>query len=242
MSLSIIIPAYNEEDQIKNTLKKLVEFKKIINDLDIIIIDDQSTDKTYYIVKKFAKRKKFIKIYSNPKKGLGSAIETGIRKSKSKYLSIFMSDMSDSLKDLKKYYKLIQKNNVDAVFGTRFSKKSKIINYPIFKLLLNRLANNFIKIIFFSNYNDFTNAFKIYKRKTLLKLFPIVSENFNVFLELPLKIIIRRYSYSIVPINWNGRKYGTSKFKIKEIGSMYIFTLLYCFLEKLLLNKSIKKN
>jgi len=237
MSLSIIIPVYNEKDQIKNTLKKLVEFKKIINDLYIIIVDDQSTDKTYYIVKKFAKRKKFIKIYSNPKKGLGSAIETGIRKSKSKYLSIFMSDMSDSLKDLKKYYKLIQKNNVDAVFGTRFSKKSTVYGYPMLKLFLNRIFNNFVRIIFFSKYNDFTNAFKIYNRKSLLQLMPIVSENFNVFLELPLKIIVRKYSYTITSINWRKRTRGSSKFEIRELGSMYLFTLLYCLFEKILLNK-----
>ena len=237
MSLSIIIPAYNEEDQIKNTLKKLVNFKKKINNLDIIIIDDQSTDKTYNTVKKFSKRKKFIKIYLNKKKGLGSAIETGIRKSKSKYLSIFMADMSDSLQDLNKYYKLIQKNNVDAVFGTRFSKKSKVYGYPMFKLFLNRIFNNFVKIIFFSKYNDFTNAFKIYNRKSLLTLMPIVSENFNVFLELPLKMIVRKYNYIITSINWSKRTMGSSKFEIRELGSMYLFTLLYCLFEKILLNK-----
>ena len=104
-------------------------------------------------------------------------------------------------------------------------------------MLLNRLTNNFIKILFFSKYNDFTNAFKIYKRKTLIKLLPLVSENFNIFLELPLKIITRKYSFRIIPINWTGRKHGESKFRIKEIGSMYIFTLLYCLFEKILLNK-----
>ena len=237
MSLSIIIPAYNEEDQIKNTLKKLINFKKKINNIDIIIIDDQSTDKTYNTVKKFSKRKKFIKIYLNKKKGLGSAIETGIKKSKSKYLSIFMADMSDSLNDLNKYYKLIQKNNVDAVFGTRFSKKSKVYGYPIFKLFLNRIFNNFVKIIFFSKYNDFTNAFKIYNRKSLLTLMPIVSENFNVFLEIPLKMIVRKYNYIITSINWSKRTKGSSKFEIRELGSMYLFTLLYCLFEKILLNK-----
>ena len=237
MSLSIIIPAYNEEDQIKNTLKKLINFKKKINNIDIIIIDDQSTDKTYNTVKKFSKRKKFIKIYLNKKKGLGSAIETGIKKSKSKYLSIFMADMSDSLNDLNKYYKLIQKNNVDAVFGTRFSKKSKVYGYPIFKLFLNRIFNNFVKIIFFSKYNDFTNAFKIYNRKSLLTLMPIVSENFNVFLEIPLKMIVRKYNYIITSINWSKRTKGSSKFEIRELGSMYLFTLLYCLFEKIFLNK-----
>ena len=240
MSLSIIIPVYNEIDQLKFTIKKLLSLKKKIKNFDIIVIDDFSDDDSFSYIKNISNNNSLIKIFKNKKKGLGSAISEGILKSKSDFVCIFMSDLSDDINDLVKYFKIIKKKNYDAVLGTRFSKKSKIINYPIFKLLLNRLANNFIKIIFFSNYNDFTNAFKIYKRKTLLKLFPIVSENFNVFLELPLKIINRHYSYSIIPINWNGRKYGVSKFKIKEMGSMYIFTLMHCFLEKILLNKNNK--
>ena len=96
---------------------------------------------------------------------------------------------------------------------------------------------SFFKIIFFSKYNDFTNAFKIYKKSTLLKLYPLVSENFNIFLELPLKVECRRLKYKIIPISWNGRTFGKSKFKIKEIGSKYIFTMLYCLLEKILLKK-----
>ena len=152
-----------------------------------------------------------------------------------------MADLSDDFKDLKKYYLLMKTNKYDAILGSRFLKGSKISNYPITKLILNRIFNNFVRIIFFSKYNDFTNAFKIYKRRSLLELLPIVSENFNVFLEIPLKIISRNYSYLIIPINWNNRKHGKSKFKIKELGSMYIFTLLYCFIEKILLKKSLKK-
>ena len=149
-----------------------------------------------------------------------------------------MSDLSDDVNDIYKYFRIIENNqNLDAVLGTRFSKNSRVKNYPYFKLLLNRVANNIIRILFLSKYNDFTNAFKIYKRNTLLKLFPIVSENFNVFLELPLKIITRKLNYKIISINWYGRKIGKSKFKIKEVGSKYIFTMFYCLLEKILLNK-----
>jgi dolichol-phosphate mannosyltransferase len=132
---------------------------------------------------------------------------------------------------------LIQLKKLDAVFASRFIKGSRIINYPKNKLILNRIFNYIVKVLFLSNYNDFTNAFKIYKKDTLLKLFPIVSENFNVFLELPLKIISRRYSYEIVSISWTNRKKGLSKFNIKELTSKYIFTLIYCFLEKILLKK-----
>ena len=151
-----------------------------------------------------------------------------------------MSDMSDDIKDLVKYFKIISKNKLDAVFGSRFLSQSKVKNYPKHKLILNRFINNIIKLIFFSDYNDFTNAFKIYKRSTLNKLFPLVSENFNIFLEIPLKIITRNFTYRIIPINWTGRKKGTSKFRIKELGSMYLFTLLYCLFEKILLRKNEK--
>ena len=239
MSLSILIPVYNEIDQLKYTLNKLIKLKKKINNFEIIFIDDFSNDGSGNYIKEYSKKKPYIKIFKNKKKGLGSALEEGIKRSRSDYICVFMSDMSDSLEDLLKYYKIIKEEKIDAVLGSRFLKGSKIKNYPVLKLLLNRLSNNIIKFIFFSNYNDFTNAFKIYKRKTLIKLLPIISENFNVFLELPLKIITRNYSYKIIPISWNGRSKGKSKFKIKEMGSMYIFTLLYCVLEKILLKKNI---
>ena len=237
MSLSIVIPVYNEDKQLHNTVKKINKISKRIKDYEIVFIDDLSTDNTKQIIKKSIRSNKKIKYYKNIKKGLGSAIGLGINKSTKKFVCIFMCDNSDDLSDLMKYYKIIDKNNLDAVLGSRFLKNSRITNYPILKMVLNRIFNYIVKIIFLSNYNDFTNAFKIYKRKTLKELMPIVSDHFNVFLELPLKIIIRKYKYKIIPISWKGRKIGVSKFKISELGSMYIFTLLYCFIEKILLKK-----
>ena len=237
MSLSIVIPVYNEDKQLHNTVKKINKISKRIKDYEIVFIDDFSTDNTKQIIKKSIRSNKKIKYYKNIKKGLGSAIGLGINKSTKKFVCIFMCDNSDDLSDLMEYYKIINKNNLDAVLGSRFLKNSRITNYPILKMVLNRIFNYIVKIIFLSNYNDFTNAFKIYKKKTLKELMPIVSDHFNVFLELPLKIIIRNYKYKIIPISWKGRKIGVSKFKISELGSMYIFTLLYCFIEKILLKK-----
>ena len=237
MSLSIVIPVYNEDKQLHNTVKKINKISKRIKDYEIVFIDDLSTDNTKQIIKKSIRSNKKIKYYKNIKKGLGSAIGLGINKSTKKFVCIFMCDNSDDLSDLMEYYKIINKNNLDAVLGSRFLKNSRITNYPILKMVLNRIFNYIVKIIFLSNYNDFTNAFKIYKKKTLKELMPIVSDHFNVFLELPLKIIIRKYKYKIIPISWKGRKIGVSKFKISELGSMYIFTLLYCFIEKILLKK-----
>ena len=192
MSLSIIIPVYNESRNLEKTVNNLIKLKKRIKKLNLIFIDDFSTDNTYDLVKKLSKKNSFIKIFKNKKKGLGSAIEKGFKKSRFKYVAIFMADSSDSIDDLIKYYKIISSKKYDAVLGSRFIKDSKIKNYPFFKFLLNRIFNNFVKLIFLSDYNDFTNAFKIYKRNVLKNLLPIVSENFNVFLEIPLKIITRK--------------------------------------------------
>ena len=133
MSLSIIIPAFNEEKKIKKTIYSVLRLKKKISKIEVLIIDDQSTDMTFQAVKEIKKSKGKIKIFKNKKKGLGSAIQSGIEKSKYKYLCIFMADMSDDLNDLKRYYDLISKNNLDAVFGTRFANESNVYNYPKFK-------------------------------------------------------------------------------------------------------------
>jgi len=237
MTLSIIIPVYNESKNVEKTVNNLKKIKKDIKKFNLIFIDDFSDDNTFDILNKLSKKYSFVKIFKNKKKGLGSAIEEGIKKSNFDYIAIFMADSSDSIADLIKYYKIMSSKKFDAVLGSRFIKESKIKDYPFLKYFLNRIFNNFVKLIFLSNYNDFTNAFKIYKKSVLRNLLPIVSENFNVFLEIPLKIISRGYSYKIIPISWQNRKIGKSNFRIKELSSMYIFTLIYCVIEKILLNK-----
>ncbi len=236
MKLSIIIPVRNEEILIKKIIDQL-ESKLKIPSYEIIFINDFSTDNTNEITKELIKNKTRINIYDNNKKGLGGAIAQGIYKSNGEFICIMMSDLSDSIDDLEKYYDIIKNENIDAVFGSRFIKDAKLIDYPKKKLILNRMFNIVTKVLFISEYNDFTNAFKIYKKEALLKTFPLVSESFNIFLELPLKIISRKMKYKIIPISWINRKEGTSKFDIKELRAKYLFTLIYCLLEKILLKK-----
>mgnify|MGYP001247785377 FL=1 len=236
MKVSIIIPIRNEEHGIDKTIEQLeINLKNL--PYEIIFINDFSTDNTYKTIEKIIQNKDQIKIYNNKIKGLGGAIIMGINNSSGESVCIMMSDLSDNIDDFKKYYNIIKESGVDAVFGSRFIKGSKISDYPKKKLILNRIFNITTKLLFVSDYNDFTNAFKIYKKEALLKTFPLVSESFNIFLELPLKIISRKMNYKIIPISWVNRKEGKSKFDIKELKAKYLFTLIYCWFEKLLLRK-----
>ena len=236
MKISIIIPVRNEELLIEKIIGEL-EIKLKDLPYEIIFINDFSSDNTVQVAEKIIQNKLQINLYNNTKKGLGGAITKGIDKSTGEVVCIMMSDLSDNIDDLKKYYQIIKNESVDAVFGSRFISGSKIIDYPKKKLILNRVFNIITKLLFISDYNDFTNAFKIYRKEALLKTFPLVSESFNIFLELPLKIISRKMKYKIIPISWINRKEGASKFDIKELRAKYLFTLIYCFLEKLLLKK-----
>ena len=236
--LSILLPVRNESDGLEDIIE---HFSKNLNNInhEVLIINDFSEDDTLKKSENLILKKKNFRVLNNNKKGLGGAINLGIKESKGINITIMMADGSDDINDLINYNNLINSNNYDAILGSRFSKESKVTEYPLQKLILNRLFNYFVGLIFWNKYNDYTNAFKIYKKDTLIQISPLISESFNIFLEIPLKIISRKYKYKIVPINWFGRKKGISKFKIKELRSKYLFTLIYCFIEKNLLN--IKK-
>ena len=236
--LSIIVPVRNETRIIQDVFDYFYDNLKNI-DYEVLIINDFSVDDTLEKSKSLLDKYKNFKVLNNKQKGLGGAINLGIKKSSGKNIAIMMADQSDDINDLMKYNDLINAENFDAILGSRFTKDSKIKDYPLQKLILNRIFNFFVSMIFFNKYNDYTNAFKIYKKTALIEIMPLISESFNIFLEIPLKIISRNYKYKVVSINWMGRKKGESKFKIKELGSKYLFTLIYCFIEKNLLN--IKK-
>ena len=236
--LSIIVPLRDESNVIHDVFNYFYNNLKNI-EYEVLLINDYSNDDTLQKCENLSKDFKNFKVFNNKKKGLGGAINLGIKKANGKNVAIMMADQSDDINDLIKYNNLINSENYDAILGSRFMKDSKLIDYPFQKLVLNRIFNFFVSLIFFNKYNDYTNAFKIYKKDALIEIMPLISESFNIFLEIPLKIISRNYKYKIVKINWMGRKKGESKFKIKELGSKYLFTLIYCFIEKNLLK--IKK-
>ncbi len=232
--LSIIVPVRNESENIEAIFMYFNDNLANLN-FELLIINDFSNDDTLIKAQNLSRENKNLKVLNNKHKGLGGAINLGVKEAKGEYITIMMADQSDDINDLLKYYEIINNSNIDAVLGSRFLKDSKVKDYPLQKLVLNRIFNYLVSFIFWNKYNDYTNAFKIYKKKVLLEISPLISESFNIFLEIPLKIISRNYKYQVIPINWIGRKKGVSKFRIKELRSKYLFTLIYCFIEKNLL-------
>lgn len=234
MKLSIVIPAYNEEDSIRETISELEKaLSTIVIDHEILIVNDNSKDGTENVLRDLASKNPNIKYYTNPgPNGFGYAIRYGLERFNGDCVAIMMADLSDSPYDLIKFYTTMVEKNVDCVFGTRWSNGGKVIDYPIIKKVINRIANFIVQMVMRIKYNDTTNAFKLYRKEVIYGIKPILAPHFNLTLELPLKAIIRGFSYEIVPNSWTNRKYGESKLKIKEMGSRYFFILMYCFIEK----------
>ena len=241
--LSLVIPAHNEESSIEQTIRAFhiaLETEKIPH--EILVINDNSTDSTETILLGLSKEITELRHLNNiPPHGFGFAVRKGLESFQGDAVAIVMADLSDRPIDLIAYYRKMEEG-YDCVFGSRFIKGGKTIEYPLLKFYLNRLTNNIIKLLFGIRYNDTTNAFKLYTKETMNGLKPFLSHHFNLTVELPLKAIVRGYKYAIIPNHWINRKEGESKLKIKEMGSRYFFIILYCLLEKWLSKGDYRKN
>lgn len=243
MKLSVIIPAYNEEDSICETLCSLYSTLKRNNiEHEIFVVNDNSTDNTEKALIELQKSIPTLRYATNKgPNGFGFAVRYGLERFTGDCVAIMMADLSDSPEDLVKFYNTMKEENYDCVFGSRFIKGGKTIDYPFIKLIINRIANTIVRFVFRIKYNDCTNAFKLYKKETIEGLKPFLSPHFNLTLELPLKAIVRGYTYTVLPNSWTNRRQGISKLKIKEMGSRYFFILLYCFIEKYFSKGDFKK-
>jgi dolichol-phosphate mannosyltransferase len=243
MKLSIVIPAYNEEGSIRETLTKLSERLNAGGlDHEIVVVNDNSKDNTESILKEIQREIPALTYYTNNgPNGFGYAVRYGLDRFSGDCVAVMMADLSDDPDDLLKYYNAMIAGDFDCVFGSRFIAGGKTIDYPLVKKVINRIANFIVAISVGMRYNDTTNAFKLYKRETIEGLKPFLSPHFNLTLEIPLKAIVRGYSYTVVPNSWTNRKAGESKLKIKEMGSRYFFILLYCLIEKFFSRGDYKK-
>ncbi|HEY1945481.1 MAG TPA: glycosyltransferase family 2 protein [Bryobacteraceae bacterium] len=231
--LSVVIPARNEEDCIESTVADL--YRELYNrhvPHEIVVVDDGSTDSTWTKLEALRQSIPTLKpLQNNGLHGFGRAIIYGFDHMAGDAVVVMMADASDDSKDVLRYWDLLNEG-WDAVFGSRFVKGGGVVDYPWVKLRINRLANLFIRLLFRYKLNDTTNAFKAYRRVAIDGCRPLLSPHFNLTVELPLKTIVRGFSWTTMPITWRNRQTGVSKLKIKEMGSRYLFICLYVWLEK----------
>jgi dolichol-phosphate mannosyltransferase len=231
--LSVIIPARDESGCITSTVQHL-HLELSLNGVphEIVVVDDGSSDETWQILTDLQTRVSELNPLRNTgPHGFGRAIIYGIDHASGDAIVIMMADESDDCRDVVRYWKLLNEG-YDAVFGSRFMKGGGVIDYPWLKLKINRLANSFIRLLFGIKLNDTTNAFKAYRKTTLDGCRPFLSPHFNLTVELPLKTIVRGYTWTVIPITWRNRRTGVAKLKIKEMGSRYFFIVAYVWFEK----------
>lgn len=240
--ISVIIPAKNEAAHIGTTIEGIQrEFERHRFDFEIVVVNDGSTDNMEAVLAEYAQKDPRVRLVRNqPPFGFGNAIKKGLDRFKGDIAIIAMADSSDDPQDMVRYVRKIQEG-YDCCFGTRWHKEAKVVGYPRFKLVLNRLVNGFINILFGLNYNDVTNAFKCFSRETVMGIKPVLSRHFNITVELPLKAIVRGYSFTVIPTNWYDKRTGPSSLRLQEMGSRYLFIVIYVFLEKLLCGRDYQK-
>jgi dolichol-phosphate mannosyltransferase len=199
---------------------------------EVIFIDDGSKDTTWSVLQSLrAEIPTLAPIQNLGLHGFGRAIVYGLNHMRGDAVVIMMADASDSPADAVRYWHLLDEG-YECAFGSRFIRGGQVRDYPRIKLLVNRLANLFIRVLFRHGLNDTTNAFKAYRRHVIEGCRPLIAPHFNLTVELPLKAIVRGYSWALTPISWENRKHGVAKLKIKEMGSRYFFICMYVWLEK----------
>ena len=231
--LSVVIPARDEEESLPATVEHLhVELSLNQVPHEIVVVDDGSKDGTWQLLQQLQAKIPTLRPLQNAgEHGFGRAITFGLRNCSGDAVVIMMADESDDARDAVHYWKLLNEG-WDCVFGSRFIKGGGTIDYPKVKLLVNRMANLFIRVLFAVPLNDTTNAFKAYRRNVIQGCEPLIAPHFNLTVEIPLKAIVRGYSWTVVPITWRNRRFGVPKLKIKEMGSRYFFICAYVWLEK----------
>ncbi|OGX39662.1 MAG: hypothetical protein A3D87_00910 [Omnitrophica WOR_2 bacterium RIFCSPHIGHO2_02_FULL_50_17] len=241
--VSVIIPSKNEELNIQDTVVGIrKEFATHSFDYEIIVVNDGGTDRTEQIVCAMGIHDSRIRMINNkPPYGFGNAIRKGLEEYKGDMAIITMADASDDPRDMVQYIRKVE-SGYDCCFGSRWGKGTVVEGYPLLKLILNRIVNRFIGIFFGIGYNDTTNAFKCYSRKAIDGIKPILSRHFNVTVELPLKAIVRGYSYEVIATSWRERRRGKTSLKLQEMGSRYFFIIMYVLLEKLLCGSDYRKS
>lgn len=221
--MCVVIPARNEEASLDATVSGIRQaFQRQELHVDIIIVDDHSTDGTLSVAQRIAGSTSSVRVVSNDAgPGFGAAVRAGLSTSCGDGVAVMMADGSDEPVDAVSYSRLLAQG-WDCVFGSRFIEPDSVLQYPLLRRIVNRLGNWWIMLLTGMPYNDTTNAFKAYSRHVLDGLDALTADDFSLTVELPLKTIAMGCRHAVIPIKWYGRRNGKSKWRLASQSLSYL--------------------
>ncbi|UCD55229.1 MAG: glycosyltransferase [Candidatus Omnitrophota bacterium] len=233
MKTSIIIPMHNEEEGAGLILEKLIdEIRKWQDEYEIIVVDDNSTDKTPQILEEYANKYNLISPVTkrDGSRGMGAALLEGMKKAEGDVIAWVMGDLSD---DLGKIPEMVSKigDGYDIVFASRYMKGGSSGDLGKLKAFLSSRFTVFAEIFFGVGVHDITNAFRAFKKELAEKI-KLESTDFAISPELAIKAHILGYRLTEVPCSYKTRTSGKTKFKIVKMVLKYLTLLKYKFYKK----------
>jgi len=233
MNVSIVTPVHNEQGNISKLLDDLIKLKRRLKNFEIIVVDDNSSDKTGLIAHYYSKKYKNIKVLHRSKdvNGMGAALKDGTKAAKGKYIVWVMGDNSDDAATIPKLTEKL-KNSYDMVFGSRYMKGGSRGDSNLFKAMLSAGYTFVARLIFGIKVHDITNPFRAFKKEIFGRI-TLECNDFAISPEFSIKSHLRGYKLAEVPTTYRNRKTGQSKFKIMKMG------IAYCKLFKYKLNSNL---
>lgn len=215
MEISIVIPAYNEEKRIENTIEKILNFfRKKNTDFEIIVVDDGSKDNTYLVAKSLKEKNKEVKIIKHAKnKGKGGAVKTGILNASGNYILFTDADLSTPIEEIDKLLYWIKEKNYDIVIGSRSLQNSKILTpQPFYRRIIGRIFPVLVRIILTNKFKDTQCGFKLFKNQIAKEIFnELKTENFAFDVEVLYRALKKGYKIKEIGVIWINSPYSTVK-------------------------------
>ncbi|MFH0753888.1 MAG: glycosyltransferase [Candidatus Omnitrophota bacterium] len=221
--VSIVVPAYNEEEVIARFLDACIRDVRLDQPFEIIIVNDGSCDKTQEIVRGYAEKHPFIRLVDHEQnRGLGKALETGFMAAAGDVVITMDSDLTHPpamIRDLVKGM-----DGVDLCIASRYVKGGGMENVPAWRVFISRAANLFFDLILWTNIQDLSAGFKAYRAYHIKKV-QILASGFECQMEIMLYFIKHNLKHREIPLVLKNRQFGTSKFRFVKMGKTYVSSL-----------------
>ena len=226
----IIIPVYNEGENIGDTIKAIEDNIKTPH--RIYIVYDFDRDNTVPVAKEFIKNGLDMALVKNPAGGVVNAIKTGLREAGEDYLLVTMADLSDDYSVVDDMCGLMSEG-YDVVCGSRYMKGGKQVGGPLIKKTISRIAGISLWHLAGLPTHDATNSFKLYRKKMLNSMEIESDGGFEIGIEIVTKAHFSGYKVTEIPCAWTDREKGESRFRIIQWTPKYLKWYFFALKKKL---------